>query len=111
MSTSRTIAHRPSHGLLCCEIDDKLKTFLAKPIEGDRPCPWIDATYIKVRQQRRILSVAVIVAVGVNSDGRREVLGMGNWPSEAETFWTVFLGKLARRSVRGVKLVVPGRNS
>jgi hypothetical protein len=67
---------------------------------------WIDATYVKVRQNGRIVSVAVIVAVGVNSDGRREVLGMDIGPSEAETFWTAFLRKLARRRLRGVKLVV-----
>jgi transposase-like protein len=52
------------------------------------------------------VSVAVIVAVGVNSDGRREVLGMDIGPSEAETFWTAFLRKLARRGLRGVKLVI-----
>ncbi|MGY3646829.1 transposase-like protein [Bradyrhizobium sp. LM4.3] len=63
-------------------------------------------TYVKVRQNGRIVSVAVIVAVGVNSDGRREVLGMDIGPSEAETFWTAFLRKLARRRLRGVKLVV-----
>ena len=61
---------------------------------------------MKVRQQGRIVSVAVIVAVGVNSDGRREVLGMDIGPSEAETFWTAFLRKLARRGLRGVKLAV-----
>jgi hypothetical protein len=61
---------------LCGEIDDKVKAFLGRPIEGDWPYLWIDATYVKVRQQGRIVSVAVIVAVGVNSDGRREVLGM-----------------------------------
>jgi putative transposase len=54
----------------------------------------------------RIVSVAVIVAVGVNSDGRREVLGMDIGPSEAEPFWTEFLRKLARRGLRGIKLVV-----
>ncbi len=91
---------------LCGEIDDKVKAFLARPIEGDWPYLWIGATYVKVRQQGRIVSVAVIVAVGVNSDGRREVLGMDIGPSEAETFWTAFLRKLARRGLRGVKLVV-----
>jgi putative transposase len=61
---------------------------------------------VKVRQDGRIVSVAVIVAVGVNGDGRREVLGMAVGPSEAETFWTDFLRQLARRGLRGVKLVV-----
>ena len=76
---------------LCEEIDERVKAFLTRPIEGDWPYLWIDATYVKVRQAGRIVSVAVIVAVGVNTDGRREVLGMAVGPSEAETFWTDFL--------------------
>jgi putative transposase len=91
---------------LCEEIDGKVKAFLDRPIEGDWLYLWIDATYVKVRQNGRIVPVAVIVAVGVNSDGRREVLGMDVGPSEAETFWTAFLRKLARRGLRGVKLVI-----
>jgi putative transposase len=91
---------------LCEEIDERVQAFLDRPIEGDWPYLWIDATYVKVRQAGRIVSVAVIVAVGVNGDGRREVLGMDIGPSEAETFWTAFLRKLARRGLRGVKLVV-----
>jgi transposase-like protein len=91
---------------LCEEIDGKVKVFLDRPIEGDWPYLWLDATYVKVRQNGRVVSVAVIVAVGVNSDGRREVLGMDIGPSEAETFWTAFLRKLARRGLRGVKLVI-----
>jgi transposase-like protein len=88
------------------EIDDKVQAFLTRPIEGDWPYLWIDATYIKVRQNGRIVSVAVTVAVGANADGRREVLGMAVGPSEAETFWTDFLRSLARRGLRGVKLVI-----
>jgi putative transposase len=91
---------------LCQEIDERVGAFLDRPIEGEWPYLWIDATYVKVRQDGRIVSVAVIVAVGVNSDGRREVLGMDVGPSEAETFWTDFLRKLARRGLRGVKLVI-----
>ena len=91
---------------LCEEIDDKVKAFLERPIEGDWPYLWIDATYVKVRQNGRIVSVAVIVAVGVNGDGRREILGLDIGPSEAETFWIGFLRKLARRGLRGVKLVI-----
>jgi len=88
------------------EIDDKVQAFLTRPIEGDWPYLWIDATYVKVRQAGRIVSVAVIVAVGANADGRREILGLDVGPSEAETFWTDFLRKLARRGLRGVKLVI-----
>jgi putative transposase len=91
---------------LCEEIDGKVKAFLERPIEGDWPYLWIDATYLKVRRGGRIVSVAAIIAVGVNSDGRREVLGMEIGTSEAEPIWTEFLRKLTRRGLRGVKLVV-----
>jgi putative transposase len=91
---------------LCEEIDGKVKAFLDRPIEGEWPYLWLDATYVKVRQNGRVVSAAVIVAVGVNSDGRREVLGMDIGASEAEAFWTAFLRKLRQRGLRGVKLVV-----
>jgi len=91
---------------LCMEIDDKIAAFLNRPLEGDWPYLWLDATYVKARANGRIVSVAVIVAVAVNGDGRREVLGLDIGCSEAETFWTEFLRKLTRRGLRGVKLVI-----
>ena len=91
---------------LCGEIDDKIRDFLDRPLEGDWPYVWLDATYVKARRDGRVVSVAVIIAVGVNSDGRREVLGMAIGASEAEAFWTDFLRSLARRGLRGVKLVI-----
>jgi putative transposase len=91
---------------LCEEIDDKVKAFLDRPIEGDWPYLWVDGTYLKVRRGGRIISVAAIIAVGVNTDGRREVLGMEVGTSEAEPIWTEFLRKLTRRGLRGVKLVI-----
>ena len=91
---------------LCGEIDERVHAFLDRPIEGDWPYIWLDATYVKVRRDHHIVSVAVIIAVGVNSDGRREVLGMTIGHSEAEPFWVEFLRSLARRGLRGVKLVV-----
>jgi putative transposase len=91
---------------LCGEIDERVGAFLNRPIEGDWPYLWIDATYVKVRQAGRIVSVAVIIAIGVNTDGVREVLGLAVGPSEAEPFWTDFLRSLSRRGLRGVKLVI-----
>jgi transposase-like protein len=73
---------------LCGEIDEKVQGFLNRPLEGDWPCLRIDATYVKVRQNNRIVSVAAIIAVGVNSDGRREVPGLDIGACEAEPFWT-----------------------
>jgi transposase-like protein len=91
---------------LCEEIDGKVKAFLNRPLEDDWPYLWIDATYLKVRRGGRIVSVAVIIAIGVNTDGRREVLGLEIGTSEAEPIWTEFLRKLTRRGLRGVKLVI-----
>jgi putative transposase len=72
---------------LCGELDERVGAFLNRPIEGDWPYLWIDATYVKTREAGRILSVAVIVAVGVNTEGQREVLGVKVGASEAEPFW------------------------
>ncbi len=87
---------------LCEEIDVRVKAFLDRPLEGDWPYVWLDATCVKVRRNHPIVSVAVIVAGGVNTDGRREGLGMDIGPSEAETFWAEFLRKQrpARRQAR-----------
>src|SRR5215213_7680979 len=91
---------------LCVEIDERVNAFLSRPIEGAWPYLWIDATYLKVREAGRIVSVAVIIAVGVTTDGRREVLGVATGASEAEPFWKGFLRSLADRGLRGVKLVI-----
>jgi putative transposase len=91
---------------LCAEIDVRVNAFLQRPLEGAWPYLWLDAPYIKVRESGRIISRAVIVAVAVNEDGKREALGVATGPSEAETFWTEFLRSLADRGLRGVKLVI-----
>ncbi len=91
---------------LCGEIDGKIQSFLERPLEGEWPCLRLDATYVKVREAGRIVSVAVTVAVAVNDQGRREVPGMATGASEAGTFWTEFLRGLARRGPSGVKLVI-----
>ena len=91
---------------LCGELDERVGAFLSRPIEGDWPYLWIDATYVKTREAGRIVSVAVIIAVAVNTDGQRQVLGMKVGASEAEPFWTEFLRSLMRRGLRGVRLVI-----
>ena len=91
---------------LCEEIDDRVDAFLTRPNKGERPYLWIDATYLKVRQGGRIISIAVTIAVGVNTAGRREVLGMSIGDSEAEPFWTEFLRDFFRRALAGVQLVI-----
>jgi putative transposase len=91
---------------LCKEIDERVTAFLERPLAGEWPYLWLDATYLKVREGGRIVSVAAIIAVAVDAEGRREIVGLHLGPSEAETFWTTFLKGLLRRGLKGVKLVV-----
>src|SRR5947209_19896950 len=91
---------------LCKDIDERVNAFLDRPIEGEWPYLWLDATYLKVRDGGRIVSVAAIIAVAVDTEGRREIVGLHLGPSEAETFWATFLKNLLRRGLRGVKLVI-----
>jgi len=89
---------------LCKEIDERVNGFLERPLEGEWPYLWLDATYLKVRDGGRIVPVAAIIAVAVSTEGKREIVGLG--PSEAETFWSAFLKGLVKRGLRGVKLVI-----
>jgi transposase-like protein len=91
---------------LCKDIDDRVNAFLERPLAGDWPYLWLDATYLKQREGGRIVSVAAIIAVAVSTDGKREIVGLHIGPSEAETFWAGFLKSLLRRGLRGVKLVI-----
>jgi len=93
-------------GKLCKEIDERVHAFLDRPLAGEWPYLWFNATYLKQREGGRIVSVAAIIAVAANIEGRREIVGLHIGPSEAETFWSTFLKSLARRGLRGVKLVV-----
>jgi putative transposase len=68
--------------------DERVGEFLNRPLTGEWPYVWLDATYLKVRQGGRIVPVAAIIAVAANTEGRREIIGLGIGPSEAETFWT-----------------------
>jgi putative transposase len=91
---------------LCKDIDDRVGAFLDRPLVGDWPYLWLDATYLKQREGGRIVSVAAIIAVAANTDGKREIVGLHIGSSEAETFWAGFLKSLLRRGLRGVKLVI-----
>ena len=91
---------------LCKDIDDRVNAFLERPLVGDWPYLWLDATYLKQREGGRIVSVAAIIAVAANTEGKREIVGLHIGPSEAETFWATFLKSLVRRGLRGTKLVI-----
>jgi putative transposase len=91
---------------LCEELDEEVERFRNRPLEGAYPYIWIDATYVKARQDGRVASVAVVIAVGVNAhSGEREVLGFDVGPSEDGAFWISFLRSLVARGLSGVRLV------
>src|SRR3954467_5492250 len=90
----------------CKEIDERANAFLERPLGGGGPSRWLAATYLKVRDGGRIVSVAAIIAVAVDTEGRREIVGLGIGPSEAEPFWSAFLKGLVKRGLKGVKLVI-----
>src|SRR3712207_6129078 len=91
---------------LCKDIDERVGAFLDRPLSGEWPYLWLDATYLRQREGGRIVSVAAIIAVACDSEGRRQIVGLHIGPSEAETFWSGFLRSLVKRGLRGVKLVV-----
>ena len=91
---------------LCKDIDNRVNAFLERPLVGDWPYLWLDATYLKQREGGRIVTVAAIIAVAANTEGKREIVGLHIGPSEAESFWATFLKSLVRRGLRGTKLVI-----
>jgi putative transposase len=91
---------------ICKALDTEVRTFLARPIEPECPYVWLDATFHKVREAGRVISVATVVAIGVTTTGERTVLGAATGPSEDHQFWTSFLRQLVKRGLRGVRLVI-----
>src|SRR6266496_1884349 len=91
---------------ICKVLDDEVRDFLARPIEQECPYLWLDATFHKVREAGRVISVATVVAIGVTRTGERTVLGAATGPSEDHQFWVVFLRQLVKRGLKGVRLVV-----
>jgi putative transposase len=90
---------------LCEALDAEVERFRTRPLVGPYPYVWLDATYLKVRQNHRIVAMAVVIAIGVNAEGHREVLGLDVGPSEEEAFWQQFLRGLVERGLSGVRLV------
>ncbi len=91
---------------LCKELDEEVERFRNRPLEGSYPYVWVDATYVKSRQDGHVASTAVVIAVGVKAQtGEREVLGFDVGPSEDGAFWSAFLRSLVARGLRGVRLV------
>ncbi|MGH9168939.1 MAG: IS256 family transposase, partial [Acidimicrobiia bacterium] len=91
---------------ICAELDSEVEAFRERPIAGEHPYLWVDASYHKVREGGRVISMATVVAVGISREGERQILGVDAGPSEDEAFWTQFLRDLVRRGLKGVLLVV-----
>ena len=87
---------------ICKELDEVVAGFRERSLEGEYPYVWLDALYLKVRQNHRIVSMAVVMAIGVKETGEREVLGFRVGASETEEFWVEFLRSLVRRGLKGV---------
>jgi putative transposase len=90
---------------ICKELDEVVERFRSRPLEGQYPFVWLDALYLKVRDNHRIVSQALVIATGVRESGEREVLGFALGASEEEAFWLDFLRSLVRRGLNGVQLV------
>jgi putative transposase len=91
---------------MCRELDEAVSAFRNRPLEAAYPYLWLDALYLKVRQNHRIVNMAVVVAVGVRETGEREVLALDIGGSEEEAFWKAFLRGLVGRGLHGVELVI-----
>ena len=90
---------------LCKDIDERVSSFLNRPLTGEWPYLWLDATYLKVREGGRIVSVAAIIAVAVNTDGRREIVGLPSAPRKPRVL-VELLKRLNSRGLVGIKLVI-----
>jgi putative transposase len=90
---------------LCAALDEKVRQFRERPL-GEIRYVWVDALYEKVREDERVESMAVVIATGVNLQGRREVLGLDVIPTESEEGWTQFFKGLKERGLQAVRLVV-----
>jgi putative transposase len=91
---------------ICKELDTIVHSFRNRPLQDNYPYVWLDAVYVKVRQNHRIVSMAVVVAIGVKESGERAILGLEIGASEEGSFWTQFLRSLVGRGLTGVQLVI-----
>jgi transposase-like protein len=91
---------------ICVDLDPLVEAFRTRPITGEHPYVWLDATYHKVRIDGRVVSQATVVAIGVTQAGDRQILGIDVGASEDRSFWTAFLRSLVKRGLAGVRLVI-----
>jgi transposase-like protein len=91
---------------ICKGLDELVQDFRQRPLEEEYPYVWLDALYLKVRQNHRVVSLAVVIAVAVTNQGQRTILGFDVGGSEEEAFWLQFLRSLVKRGLKGVQLII-----
>jgi len=91
---------------ICKELDHTVEEFRNRPLQESYPYVWLDAMYLKVRQNHRVVSLALVIAIGVDDTGERHMLGFDLGASEDEDFWLAFLRSLVKRGLRSVQLVI-----
>jgi len=91
---------------LCRGLDEHVQAFRSRPLEGAYPYLWLDAKHVKVRDQGRVVSKALVVAYAVHESGVREVIGLDIGEVESGSFWVEFLRSLKKRGLSGVRLAV-----
>jgi len=96
---------------MCAELDKEVESFRTRKLNGPYPYIWLDATFVKVRDNGRVISQSIVIAIGVTASGEREVLGLDVGPSESGGFWLAFLRSLVARGLSGVRLVVSDAHS
>lgn len=92
--------------MLCKGLDDAVEIFRNRPLPKQYPFIMVDAMYLKVREDGRVQSKALMIAIGVNEEGYREVLGFDLWDSETEIGWKLFFESLAARGLRQVQYAI-----
>jgi len=90
---------------ICKDLDEVVQAFRERPLKGNYPYLWLDATYLKVRENHRVVSMAQVTAIGVRETGEREILGFAVGGSEEASFWLEFVRSLLGRGLQGVQLV------
>jgi putative transposase len=96
---------------LCGELDNEVERFRTRKLVGGYPYVWLDGTFVKVRDNGRVVSQAIVIAIGVTATGEREVLGLDVGPTESGAFWLAFLRSLVARGLSGVRLVISDAHS
>ena len=90
---------------VCRELDQAVNEFRNRHLTRPYPFVFIDATYLKVRENHRIVSKAFMVAIATNSEGKREIIGFDVHDNESDDTWFMFMESLKKRGLTGVKMI------